>query len=703
MFNWKQIKHIWQNNIGSAVLTVVVSMVFVIALGSALLFAAYTAYSIEITQRADKANFYDASSSMDDVRLGVQTLLSESIATAYTSVLSTYIKDSANTNYNPQATFNNAITFQLFSKRTADTNNTRYFTSATTYSVAAMATFIDALAGTAVTVTNDGTPSAKATFTDAHGAKVTVTGGTLSVNSTTSAITIKDLRVEYVTEAGFESDITSDITISMPPFFASSSVTSSINNYAIIANNSVVCSGSGPKVSGSIYVGNGGVSLSWGGTLELSKGNLICEGPVNVGDNSSINFSASTNELWASEINVTSGTATLNGNVYVADDLVLDGKGAKVTLQKTYFGFGNSTTKSAESSSILISGQSNTLDISDLKRLSLAGISFFDYIDDSHNKTPIPMGESMSVPSNQLAYLVPVSCISSFESNPCVFPNNANIAPTIDTGATLWSISGTPKHLSDYIGTYISDNKYSKCEFMAVSNILDDNSKMVYVFLVFKDQTSANAYFKDYFTADPTKISQYLNLYVTLIGNAAKTNTAGNTFYTAAGGTLALNTASDNVWASGAQAQYSSMTSTPPYTAFVNATKVAELSTAAPLQFKNTAEDVVAIVYNNPPNTNYTYTGSTNTIRMIIASGNVTISDTYNGIVMAGGNVTLEGNVTSAVLDTKLLDATCTVNSTIYKLSDFLNNSNQLIGKSSTVRDAWSLDSLVSFENWKKD
>lgn len=700
MFNLKQIKHIWQNNKGSAVLTVVVSMVFVMALGAALLFAAYTGYSIEITQRADKANFYDASSSMDDMRLGVQTLLSESIASAYTSVLSTYITDSKDPDYDPQANFNSTITYQLFSKIAADTNNTHYFTSATTYSPTAMATFIDAPVGTAVTVTGDGTPSEKATFKDAHGAKVTVTGGTLSVNPTTSAITIKGLSVQYINTAGFESDVTSDITISMPTFFASSSVTSSINNYAIIADTGVACPGSGRAVSGSVYVGSGGVSLSVGSTLALSGGNLISKGPVSVGDNSSINFNASTNELWASEITVgDSCTVSLDGNVYVADDLVLDGTGAKVTLQKTYFGFGNSPTISAESSSIVINGRGNTpstLNISELDKLSLAGISFIDYLDDNSKITPIPMGESMSVKSNQLAYLVPVSCISNYATNPYYF-DDAVEAPTIDTSKVLWNISGTDKTLTDYIGTP-NGTTYSKCEIKTLYKNLTGTSKIAYVFLVFKDKTSANAYFKDYFTADPTKISQYLSLYVTLSDNKAKTNTAGNTFYTTAGGTLALNTASDSVWASGAQAQYENMTS--PYTKFVNANKIANLG-STPLEFVLDGKTVAVVA-----NADYPYTGgSPNTIRLIISSGDVTISSSeYNGIVMAGGNVTLNGNVTSALLDTKLLDATCTVDSTTtYTLSDFLNNSNQFIGNSSTRRDAWSLDSLVSFENWAKN
>ncbi len=702
MCNPNHRRHAKKNNKGSAIITVVVAMLFVMALGAALLFASYTGYSIEITQRNDKESLYDASSAMDDVRLGVQTLLSESIASAYTSVLSTYITDSENNpSYNPQTAFNNAITAQLFSKKTA--RNALYFTSNTRYSAAAIVAFINT-GDTTVTVTNAGFPAETASFKDAHGATVTVTGSTLSLNPTTSAITIKALSVKCVS-GGFESNITSDITIAMPYFYASSSTTSSINNYAIIANSKVECASNDRTVTGRVFAGDGVTISGSGSSLKLLDGDLISKGPISVGDNSSLNFDASANELWASEITVGKFCeTTLDGKVYVADDLVLNGGNSTVTLKNTYFGFGNDISSPAKSSSIMVNGRGDTpstLDISGLNKLSLAGISFINFTDDSLNVTPIPMGESMSVKSDQLAYLVPASCIS-YASNPYIFASNETAAaPTIDTSTVLWSVNGTNRTLSDYIGTKISDNTYSKCKIQTLFKNPDANTKIAYVFFVFNDKKYANAYFQHYFESDSSKISQYLNLYMSLKGEkVATTDTAGNTFYTTSGGELSLNPASDTVWANGAQTKYNSMKS--PYETFVNADKLAKLSTtAAPLQFKNKDKDkdVVAIV----AKADYTYdSNSPSTVRLIIASHNVTISKAFTGIVIAGGSVTVKNNVTSGNLTSDVLNSTWTDGITTYKLSDFLLNSAQLGGASDEKVDLWNLDALVSYENWTK-
>jgi len=690
MFNPKSGK---QNNKGSAIITVVISMLFVMTLGAALLFAAYTGYSITLTQQGDKENFYDASSAMDDMRLGVQTLLSSAMSEAYTGILTTYIADSAASNYNPQTTFNSAITQKLLSKAvTINSVSRHYFTSndggltITGYNADAMTTLIDTAAQ----------PYS------------TVTGSTAAVNSTTSAISLKSLNVEYSSSTGYKSIITSDITITMPYFYACSAATSSINNYAIVANTGITESGSGRHVNGSVFAGSGGLTTSLSGdSLTLENGDLICKGPLTVVDGSAITYDAPSNELWASEITVGAmGTAniptTLNGNVYVADDLVLNAA-ANVTLINTYFGFGNSTNDSSQSSSILINGRGTTLNINGLNKLSLAGISFIDTLSqtvvnsvNAPYTAPIPMGESMSIKTDQLAYLVPAECISNYETNPCFFASGDTVpAPTITPSTVLW---GT-KTLADYIGTPVSGYTYSKCVIQPLYKPFGDGLKIGYVFLVFKDKSYANEYFKDYFAADPTKISQYMSLYLNLSGKAdnAIINTAGNTFYTASGGTLALNAASDTIWASGASTQFTGMTS--PYAAFVNTTKLATLNAAnPPLQFKNAVGDVVALV----TNADYAYTGSSpNTVHLIISSGNVTISSPYTGIVIAGGTVAVNNNVTSVLLDTKMLNATCSTDASL-KLSDFINNSSQFLGTTTSANDSWNLNSLVFYENWTK-
>lgn len=689
----KQKKKLLVNSKGSAIITVIVSMLFVMALGLAILFAAYTGYSIEITQRGDKENFYNASAAMDDMRVGIQTLLSDSVAKAYTSVLTDYVKPHAS-DYNPQKEFNNKIIEELSLKK--NSNGVAYFVSGPGsagetiikgYNVAALRTFIDAEAQSYSEVT--GVSNAVNSYSDGVLSSVSLTG----------------ISVKYLSDSGYESNITTDITIAMPYFFASSSVTSGINNYAIIADTSIIHHEGGEiAVDGSVFAGAGGISLSGGlNKINFSNGDLICKGTISVDESSALSFNATGNQLWANDIKVgSSGNINLDGSVYVANDLLLSGNHASATLKNTYFGFGNSTDKSKESSSIITNGRNCELNISGLSKLNLAGISFIetsgqgvnDSIDNSVYSVPIPMGESLSVKSDQLAYLVPVKCISNFGTNPCVFPSTAtNTAPTVDLNTVLWGTGEDAKTLGYYIT--------GKGSVKTLYKNIDANWKIVYAFMFFSDKKYANEYFRDYFAADPAKIEQYMNIYLSTLSDKAanaKISTAGNIFYNKDGTTLTMNPASDSVYAAGAQMLYSKMQS--PYFVFVNTNELSKLGSTT-LLFEDSATHTVVAVVSTEANYDYS-SASPSTIRLIISSKDVTLSDDYAGIVMAGQNVIVNDNVTGQLLISDILNSTCTVGTKIYTLSDFINNSAQIEAGSGLSEDLWDLDSLVYYANWLK-
>ena len=244
---------------------------------------------------------------------------------------------------------------------------------------------------------------------------------------------------------------------------------------------------------------------------------------------------------------------------------------------------------------------------------------------------------------------------------------------------------------------------------------MDNSWKIVYVFMAFKSKDSANAYFKDYFAADPAKIEQYMNLYLTLSDKAdnAKINTAGNTFYMDDNSTaateddkLTLNPASDSVYAAGAQLLYNKMQSS--YLVFVNTVAMSKLPSDTKLEFKK-GNDVVAVVSNK----SYEYgLSSPTTLRLIIDSGDVTLTNNsthdgvkgFLGIVIAGNDVAVSANVNGTALTSDILNSTCTdVTGKTYKLSDFINNSAQIAGGSNASEDLWNLDSLVFYENWDKN
>ena len=76
----------------------------------------------------------------------------------------------------------------------------------------------------------------------------------------------------------------------------------------------------------------------------------------------------------------------MNGNMYVADDLELAGRGSSVTLQGNYYGYNfqknygaqdpDSAKKAEFSSAMMVNGKSSHLDIKGLNYLLLAGRTF---------------------------------------------------------------------------------------------------------------------------------------------------------------------------------------------------------------------------------------------------------------------------------------------------------------------------------------
>lgn len=708
-------------------MTVVVTMLFVMALGAALLFAAYTAYTIRITERADSENFYNASTAMDEIKAGIQTQVTQAIAEAYTNVITTYTSEHE-ADYNPQVDFNNQFIKVLASKTvTVSGSPVNMFTYST--SADGKSTVISGYNPIGIKALIDTQYQDSSKVNDATAGDGIVSEN--SVNGVLTSISLKSISLKFVDVKDYESDITTDITINMPDFFAGSSITSSINNSALIANNGLIQSEGGPiSVDGDIFIGNGGANVSGSGNkLTLNNGTVLCKGPISIGNSAAFKFDAAQKELWAGDIRLgPSATAFLNGKVYVANDLVMSGGSSaaktSATLQGTYFGFGDSSTDPSSSSSILINGRNTNLDISKLDKLSLAGVSFIDIsnkgLNSSYNASdatpdtsvnPIMMGESMSVKTDQLAYLVPEKCITNFASNPCVFGSGAtstDYTPIVDDESTvLWGTGTASRTLSYYI-----DN--DKGKITTLYKNAGGGLKIAYVLLVFSSKRYANEYFKDYFTADPSRIELYQDLYLTLSDKAddALINTAGNSFYNDDNNTpsdetddkLTLIPASDRIYAEGYNTRFSSMKS--PYSAYVNKDELDKLNKTFPagvtLEFKDTATNETVAVISTASNYDYA-SDSSGTIRLIISTNDVTINQEFNGVAIAGKNIILKKSVTAKLLDTNILDATCTIDDgTVYKLSAFLGGGLQQKGSGGTVADAWDLDSLVFYENWAK-
>lgn len=680
-------------NKGSATLTAVIAMLFIIALGSSLLYASYIGYSVSITERGNKDTFYSADAEMKHIITGVQNLVSKALVPAYTTTLTSY---AAGDTSEPQIAFSEKTIDNLAGLSvSAGSISTSLLTksgSNLSYSNTALASFLG-------TPTNNGDGTVTVSFSDGSFAKL---NGGNTVESAISAtgfgsITLKNISMEYTSGKGYQTEISADLKISIPVFF-SMSMSSDSTGYAIIAEGGLDHVSNGAStVTGSVYVGGSGINVTGNGnTLTINNGNVCAKGGINVDTVGRLVYSAPNKELWTDKITLsktgTGSSIDLTGKIYVADDLVFAGTDSSALLKGEYFGFGSSNTPSA-SSAILVNGLRSTLDISGLERLSLAGISYIDTSKasltngDSAYTSPIIMGESIATKADQLVYLLPTECLTKYFANPCVLDVDAfgNPVPLKsedwNKSTVIWTINGVSKTLQYYLDLGPSGEKGE------ILPLYSQGNDIAYIFIVFKDRSAANEYFRDYFTVYPQRVEQYTDLYLeTFSPNATNVTSAGNTFYNGPGNKLTLYANDSTILTGDLSARYNSKRS--PFDTYVYRDSV----TKENLRFE-TGGKTVALVTSG----NYIYTSADSDLKLIVAMGNVTVRSNFSGMIVAGGKVIIEGTNTSieaAPPTSDILDAVC-VTDPLY---------NYVRGLSSNGSDnAWDMNKLVVYDDWQKN
>ncbi len=663
---------------GSSIVSVLVTMAFVSVMGVVVLFVSLTGYQLKAEERQGKSNFYDAETAMNELRAGVQQTVSDAIATAYTDVLVHYGSIDAD---DVQTTFEDAFMDALvdasFLDRTTDVDTGDDVYS---YDAATMKT-----------------------------AYITANPGSVTVSSAGAAeleddvFVLKNLFVKCTTDDGYESNVSTDLAIRMPDFVYRRSgtfSTQSLENFISIAKEQMTHNSGGARtLKGSAYAGSVLVSGS-GNALDVKNGSLICKGGL------SVRYAACTVEdtaaLWAGRVTVgAEGTISLLGTANVADDLELADTGASATLAGIYYGFGNSESDAGASSAIVVNGRDTELDLSGLDVFMLAGHSFIKagYTTDAGS---VLMGESISAKSNQTAYLVPTSYLS-VGANPYLYYGDTLSFTVDETGLE-----------DDYGADY-------KLVTYTLDGSVTPRLNIAYFFLDFDNPDDANAYFTSYFSANKSTFEKYVPLYsdvLTEIGSdsSAQSNTAGNTIYLD-GTTLyrvAPSTADLTSTALRLDDMFGNLCVTlsanyggaaeSPYENLVKTSAVNALS-AGTHEFYNDGGDLVAIIARG----NYTVSGSTlATVHFILATGDVTVSRNFTGLIVSGGDVMLGADLTSITESSEVesgefetaLGAKDADGNT---LISYLNlDAASAGGGSDGGTSNWDLNDLVTYTNWKK-
>lgn len=547
-----------KNNKGSALLLVIIAICFIAILGSLVLSMTMTNVQMKQIDYQSKENFYETEAVLEELHAGLEGVSSDSMYQAYNYILLHYSEITQDTSNSVKGEFDSIYISQLVQALCGRTYNpavsTVYY-----YKPRVLKNFLN----------SSRNPDDNILYNDADAFTniVQINLDTVDPNKVNSVV-LQNVKVRFQDNQGYDTQITTDIRLEAPNLnFDSANIYPEFTKYALIADRQLSAEGGmGISIDGNLYAGPGGVRViatnvtvpdpdsSTGYNLKINGDTLITRGDILVQNYAKLFIGDKTAgrkmNVWAENIGTadndnSSQTAYLNiyGNCKVSDDLTLDADGSSVTIGGSYNGYNyNKTNQKVEdsevhsivnsnySSSILINGRNSSLDMSGLTSLTVAGRAFVS------RKNQVGMtvaddimtGESISVKSNQLAYLVPDEYIY-WKHNPVM-------------GSEFDALPAGQKEVTIPAGT-LADLLTAK-QFVAYHYQIGGTIPMVYYYLEFKDQACANQYFKDYYNNSSNKATLNNNARTYLYGNGIKLSgallLAANGLMTASDGNLSL-------------------------------------------------------------------------------------------------------------------------------------------------------------------
>lgn len=375
------------------------------------------------------------------------------------------------------------------------------------------------------------------------------------VKYTTEGMVLKDIIVGYTDDDGYYSEIQTDILIGFPSIsLRESTVLPNVFSYAFIVDDSLVFDRvDGAVVSNNVYAGQL-VLDNCVGTVKFDNVDyLVCEGDVTVNKSSlnvvSENFWANSLSVVGSStkgVNQYSSSLYLDGAAYVADDLTLQQNNITAELSGKYYGYSGRGAEDMDviesKSAIQLNCANATLDMESLDTLMLCGNSYINGANVTLSRngallgtaSPIMMGTSVSTKVDQIAFLAPVECLGTLNGQSIIGRN-----PMTEEEYNLWNTYSetgyqklntnvetavTGKKLSDY-GFKSYDNTNTRTIFRQIGS-----ETVVYVYLNFSSEDKASEYYRDYKNNAEDLLNTYMSKYqnTILYDGADEEYTRGN-------------------------------------------------------------------------------------------------------------------------------------------------------------------------------
>lgn len=464
------------------------------------------------------------------------------------------------------------------------------------------------------------------------------------------------------------------------------------------------------SIASSIYAGKGnnvGLTVDTSASVNLYNGMLVSAGDINVLSNAA--FSAGSEDIWCDNIVVSGANASVSvdsgSTTHVSDDLQVDGNHAKVIMAGQYFGYGyvptvNSNPHSSMSA-VIINGKGANLDFSRITTMVIAGNAYIDYskkmltaaygdttMNYSGDSAYYNTGNSIDYIGAQEIYLVPTILMGEKGDEP-----NPNASESVSVNLTADSFFGY-SYLNPNM-PYITKTIDGKVYYYL--NFLDADSIQQYVKAVTDDafyeelkstetaKSSNQILAQNAFDQTHSYVSELISVnlsemdsYITGLNNAT-VHSNGALVIASRGGSQSV-TASlkdrDSSYNYSADhqlfsRQYKALKralvldeTLVPDSAYVDQNIYANLVDNEQLKLETgeknnnkpyhpdsslTDGKLVYVINNSGAAISVGGTGDItdgNNEGIIIASGDVIVKKSFNGLILAGGKITVQGNVT---------------------------------------------------------
>ncbi len=479
-------KKLNNHNEGASLISVIVGVMFLAAIGIIVLTIANKYITAVLVDEHSTDNFYESEGILAEVKTGLLEYAGDASEVAYTEILEEY---------------------------SISTDKKKEFTKTYLSQLATKITGMDyTWDDTKIGVIQGADIAQIKKLTKMPDAVKTLPGTNLGFvinkkeDEEVYSITLKNLMIDYTDEADFRSTIQTDIKLTVPDYnFEGDSTLEELKNYIVISDDTLEVASNttstGATFTGNVYTGNRdcGINIQTQTGAKFLSDTIISRGDFRVYTGAAVDVNGETgvSDLWlpnislkpmgSDETSTLSTTLNIQANAYIANDLNIEDNNAVVSLGGKYYGYSYNqentettiTARSDYSSAILINGLNTTLNTDGLDKLILAGRTFVSRNgeDGVASVSDIMMGESLAVKSNQIAYLVPNEYIAAGH-NPVFKDENQEIYEEA--------------LLTSGFGTYLD----AKEPYTANYN---NSGGYVFFYLKFKDEKSANEYFRQYY------------------------------------------------------------------------------------------------------------------------------------------------------------------------------------------------------------